>query len=825
MAVFFGTQNQDTLTGIVGNDIIFGLQGDDSLLGFAGNNVIFGDEGNDIILGNIGNDVLIGGSGSDFLFGSDGNDTLYGNEESNTLVGGAGEDLFVLELTLGSEPDFITDFEFGRDKIGLPPGVNFENLTFTVLPNPTTVRILETGISEVVESGEILVQLIPDNQRPRTLARLQYIGETPSLSDPNNFITNLSPITSVIQFSSPSFILGENGSPSNAITLNRNGDTSTEATVNLNLNNGIGTPLTDFSLSTISVNFAPNETTKIVTIPIINDNLFEAQKAFNLTLSNPSTGTTIGGQSTSILLLNDDDTSLEFSNSSFTVNENGNSVSAVTVTRTGNLFQTVSTTLTLSNGTGTASQDYNNNPIELIFTPGVSVQTVNIPIANDTLVEGSETINLALENPSEQVNIGSNGTAILNILDDDVSFQFSSPTYSINEDGTPLSPVNIIRRGDLTKQVSATLTLTNGTASSPEDYINTPIEVIFAPNETSKIVNIPIVNDLQNESSETVNLTLGNPSAGERVSANNIAVLEIIDNDPLPTPVPPTTPTPPSSSTLTPGTIEFSQGSFLINDNGVSIAAVTLTRTGGSDGIVSATISLSDGTATAGQDYNNTPITVTFADGELAKTINIPIIDDTLVEVSETINLGLNNPTGGAIIGNQNTATLTIARSDMPALLDFENAGNLNAVQNLYASQGISFSENALSIMSSKALDELGRQDEFGGNFGTPPSGTTALTYGESDQIIMNVAGGFDSLLSFFYASPYRTHSVNIYDGLGATGNLLGSISLPQTQAGFLPDAYSIFNQITLPFSGIARSVSFGDFANKLVLDNILLGS
>ena len=822
MASIFGTFENDTLIGILGNDIIFGLQGDDSLLGLVGNNVIFGNEGDDIIFGNVGNDLLIGGTGADSLLGSDGNDTLYANEDGNTLTGGAGEDLFVLELTLGSEPDIITDFEFGIDKIGLPLGINIEDLNFTIISNPSTFRILDNGLLEVVESGEILIQVIQANQRPVTLARLPYIGEVPNINDPNNFITNVSPITSIIEFSSPNFSVVENRDSSNFIVLNRLGDTSKEATITVNFNPVISNGINNFSSPPITVTFAPRETSKVVNIPIVNDTVVENSKNFNLTLSNPSVGTSIGGQTTSNLLVNDDDSSIQFSSPNFTINENGNPVSEITVTRTGNLFATVNATLTLNNGTATASQDYNNNPIELIFNSGESVKIVSVPIANDTLLEGSETINLELENPSDQAIIGSTGTAILTILDDDISFQFSAPTYRINEDGTPISPVTIIRNGDLTKQVSATLTLTNGTATSPEDYINSPIEVIFAPGETSKIVNIPIVNDLQNESSETVNLILGNPSQGESISANNIAVLEIIDNDPIPTPAPTPTPTPPSA---TPGTIEFSQRSFIINENGTSLAAVTLIRTGGSDGIVSATISLTNGSAIAGQDYNDTPIVVSFAEGELAKTLNIPIVDDPLVEVSETINLNLSNATDGATIGNQNTATLTIARSDMPALLDFENAGNLNSVQNLYASQGITFSDNALSIMSSKALDSLGRNDEFGGNFGTPPSGVTALTYGENNQIIMNVVGGFDSQLSFFYASPYRTHNVRIYDGLEGTGNLLGSISLPQTQAGFLPDAYANFNEIILPFSGIARSVSFGDFANKLVLDNIILGS
>ncbi len=90
-----------------------------------------------------------------------------------------------------------------------------------------------------------------------------------------------------------------------------------------------------------------------------------------------------------------------------------------------------------------------------------------------------------------------------------------------------------------------------------------------------------------------------------------------------------------------------------------------MTRTGSSAGAVSATVNLTDGTATAPGDYTNTLITVNFANGDTApKTVTIPIVNDTLVEGNETLNLSLGSPTG-ATIGTQNTATLNIVDDDV----------------------------------------------------------------------------------------------------------------------------------------------------------------
>jgi hypothetical protein len=68
------------------------------------------------------------------------------------------------------------------------------------------------------------------------------------------------------------------------------------------------------------------------------------------------------------------------------------------------------------------------------------------------------------------------------------------------------------------------------------DYINTPITVTFAPGETYKDVQIPIAGDLIIESSETVNLSLVNPSSGTSVGTQQpTAVLTINDLNQAPT--------------------------------------------------------------------------------------------------------------------------------------------------------------------------------------------------------------------------------------------------------------------------------------------------
>ena len=88
----------------------------------------------------------------------------------------------------------------------------------------------------------------------------------------------------------------------------------------------------------------------------------------------------------------------------------------------------------------------------------------------------------------------------------------------------------------------------------------------------------------------------------------------------------------------------------------------------------------SDGTATAGSDYETTSGELTFAPGETTMTISVPIIDDDVEDDGETVNLELSGASGADIgdgtavgtIRNTEEATdasdaLTAAFSDVPA--------------------------------------------------------------------------------------------------------------------------------------------------------------
>jgi hypothetical protein len=79
--------------------------------------------------------------------------------------------------------------------------------------------------------------------------------------------------------------------------------------------------------------------------------------------------------------------------------------------------------------------------------------------------------------------------------------------------------------------ISAKLTTSNGTATSPGDYLSASFTVEFLSGETLKTVAVPITNDSVHENDETVNLTLSDPRLGASLLAPTAGVLTIIDDD------------------------------------------------------------------------------------------------------------------------------------------------------------------------------------------------------------------------------------------------------------------------------------------------------
>jgi hypothetical protein len=240
---------------------------------------------------------------------------------------------------------------------------------------------------------------------------------------------------------------------------------------------------------------------------------------------------------------------------------------------------------------------------------------------------------------------------------------FSATVYLAGESGT--AAITVVRSGGTDGTGAATVAATGGTATAGADYAGLPAVVRFRPGESSRTIPIPIPDDADFESNETVVLSLGSPTGGATIGTPSAATLVIGDDD----------------SAAVPGEVAFAAASASVAVAEGEVATVALSRSEGTHSAVSVTVSVSDaGTAEAGVDFVDPgPILVEWADGDDAdKAIELETIDDPGASggTPRTLVLTLSEPTGGATLGTPASLTLSIVDDEAPALVGSFHVGD-----------------------------------------------------------------------------------------------------------------------------------------------------
>jgi hypothetical protein len=436
-------------------------------------------------------------------------------------------------------------------------------------------------------------------------------------------------------------------------TVTRSGDTSGTGTVVYASQNGTATAGSDYTAAaSTTLTFTAGQTTKTVTVATTDDALIEGNETLSLVLSSPvggylgtgsSASATIVDNEVGLFSLADVATGVSFSEGvgtkSFTVNRSGLTTGAATVV--------------VSSGGGTAtpgsagSNDYNAVNQTLSFAAGETSKTVTVTVNNDVLVEGNETFNLQLSNASAGNLIdAANASVSATIQDNEVatiSLDNAAAGVSFNE-GAGNVTFSLTRGGNTASAVSVVVqsagsTATPGSAGS-NDYNAVNQTISFAAGETSKTVTVAINDDAIVEANETFSLQLSSPSAGAVISSGAATITAtILDNEQS------------SWSVAGPGSVSEGAGSvaFTVSRSGASGAATIVFATGG--GTATATLG-------ANNDYTAVNQTLNFAAGEMSKTVNVVVNDDTTAEGNETIGAAISGASSGTIATGVASATL-----------------------------------------------------------------------------------------------------------------------------------------------------------------------
>ncbi len=335
----------------------------------------------------------------------------------------------------------------------------------------------------------------------------------------------------VVEFSAPSYSAQENVTPANII-VRRVGDMTGTVTVHVVAGNGTATDGEDYTAGDQVLTFGPNVTQLVRPVVILNNGTPEGPETVILTLQSPGGGATIGPLGTAVLTINDEDPRVRFSAATFNVTEGGSPSATITVERTGATGPVVSVPYGTSDGTAVAGVDYLATTGVLTFTAGQTSKTFTVPILNDALAEGTQTVNLALGTPIGAA-LASPSTAVLNISDTDApaTFAFAQAAFTGAESGGSVL-ITVTRTGSTGGNLTVRYETADGTGIEGTDYLQASGTLLFGPGEPSKTFAVAVLPNHGSSANRSVLLQLLDPSPGSQLGALSVATLWIVNEDP-----------------------------------------------------------------------------------------------------------------------------------------------------------------------------------------------------------------------------------------------------------------------------------------------------
>ena len=143
-----------------------------------------------------------------------------------------------------------------------------------------------------------------------------------------------------------------------------------------------------------------------------------------------------------------------------------------------------------------------------------------------------------------------------------------------------------------------------------------------------------------------------------------------------------------------PGRFAFVPGYVSGKENAGSVT-LKVRRYWGTQGAVDMHYETSDVTAQGGVHYVTTSGTLSFASGEVEKTISVPLIDNSIPELNRYFWVNLSQPTGGALLGEYPTSSVLILENDAGILV--HRAEIVDG--RVYAREHFSVRENSGSVL------------------------------------------------------------------------------------------------------------------------------
>ncbi|KQM69470.1 hypothetical protein ASE74_05645 [Pedobacter sp. Leaf216] len=557
-----------------------------------------------------------------------------------TVVENAGNAIFTVTLTGNVQNAFTVNYTTangtalaGTDYTATTGSVTFPAGSISGATQTFSIPVANDNIAELAETFTVTLNSVSAG----SVVTIPVAGATgtATITDDDAASVAINSVSALESDGNMTFTVTLTGNVQNAVSINyTTADNTAIAGADYTAKTGVVT----FPAGSVS------GATQTILIPVTDDNITESPESFKVTLSNATAPVTIT-QAEGIGTINDNDAAtVSISATPTSVNE-ANGTATFIVTLSNAVQAGFSVNYATSNGTATSGSDYTATSGTLNFPAGSAAGTTltfTVPIINDNIVELNETFNATISNVSGNLVSIATATASVTITDNDTAVATITPGTAGNENGPVNGTFTVTISNPSSTDTQITYTL-GGTATEGSDYSSIVTKTITIPaGQTTGTITIPVLTDNIVEGTETVIATLTATNNTAVTVSNSPATININDNTTATVSVAATAD---GAEPTVPGRFTFTLSNVSTTDTQITYAV--------------------SGSATSGLDYTSIGTTVTIPAGQTTATINVPVLEDNIIEGNETVIITMNAATSNpSVTASTSPATVNITDND-----------------------------------------------------------------------------------------------------------------------------------------------------------------